>query len=52
MVSLVLRADSVSFPKAHAVSYMIVNMKLGWFKVHYPGQFDRMVKQYPEERFL
>lgn len=40
------------FPKAHAVSYMIVNMKLGWFKVHYPGQFDRMVKQYPEERFL
>lgn len=40
------------FPKAHAVSYMIVNMKLGWFKVHYPEQFHKVMKQYQDESFF
>ena len=40
------------FPKAHAVSYMIVNMKLGWFKVHYPEQFHKVMRQYQDEIFF
>lgn len=36
------------FPRGHAVSYMFMNMKLGWFKVHYPEEFNNVLKEYEE----
>lgn len=34
------------FPRAHAISYMIMNMRLGWFRVHYPEAFRQVMRQY------
>lgn len=34
------------FPRAHSVSYMYMTMRLGWFKVHYPDEFNAVMKEY------
>lgn len=36
------------FPRAHALSYVLMNMKLGWFKVHYPDAFVQVMKEYED----
>ena len=36
------------FPRAHAVSYMFMNMRLGWFQINYPDEFDLVIKEYEE----
>ena len=33
------------FPRAHCISYMIMNMRLGWFLVHYPEEFHAVMKE-------
>lgn len=37
------------FPRAHAISYVIMSMRLGWFKIHYPNEFREVVSEYEEE---
>lgn len=37
------------FPRAHAVSYLIVYMRLGWFKVHYPAAFSEVMEQHDDK---
>jgi len=34
------------FPRAHAVSYLFMNMRLGWFKVYYPQIFAEVINEY------
>lgn len=34
------------FPRAHAISYLIMTMRLGWYKLHYPDDFDTVMKKY------
>ena len=36
------------FPRAHAISYMLMDMRLGWFKIHYPDEFNKVSKEYEE----
>lgn len=34
------------FPRAHVISYIFMSMKLGWFKVHYPDEFGRVIRSF------
>lgn len=34
------------FPRAHCLSYMYMTMRLGWFKVHYPEEFQTVLKKH------
>lgn len=34
------------FPRAQALSYVIVNMRLGWFMVNYPKEFETVMSEY------
>lgn len=36
------------FPRAHTTSYMIITMRLGWFKVYYPNEFAEVMKEYDD----
>ncbi len=33
-------------PRAHAISYAKLNWRLGWYKVHYPKQYAKIVKEF------
>ncbi len=36
------------FPRAHCISHMLAVMRLGWFKVHYPSEFNKVMKECDE----
>ena len=36
------------FPRAHAISYVSMTMRLGWFKIHYPNDFTAVIKEYED----
>ena len=37
------------FPRGHAISYVYMDMRLGWFQVHYPEEFNMVMKEYEED---
>ena len=36
------------YPRAHAISYMFMIMRLGWYKVHYPKDYASVISNYED----
>lgn len=39
---------SYLFPKAHSVGYVINYFRIGWYKTHYPQEFEKTMKEFKE----
>lgn len=37
---------SYLFPRAHAISYMFMTMRLAWFKINYPREYATVAQEY------
>lgn len=36
------------FPKAHIVGSVINSVRIAWYKVHYPNEFNKVIKEFEE----
>lgn len=36
------------FPRAHSIAYLYTNMRLGWFKLHYPQEYKTVISEYEQ----
>ena len=34
------------FPRAHAVSYTMMTMRLAWYKAHFPAEYAAVIAEY------
>lgn len=38
------------FPKAHTVTYVLMSLRLAWYKLHYPEEFQKVTEEMTDRR--